>query len=82
MIKSKRAGKRNCKGIDKVTARKKLPYHAGQLVDDAIMASAEARRMLIDLLKKPSNQEEKFRLIGLILHEVTEIERSLKDIER
>ena len=82
MSKRERAGKSNCKGNKSVTQRKTIPYHAGQAIDDALMASAEAQKMLIELLQKPSNQEEKYRLIGLILHEVAVIERSLKDIER
>ena len=79
---SKSAAKRNGKGKRKVTVRKKLPYHATQSIDDAIMSSSEAQRLVYQLLKSPQGREEHYRLLGLVLHEINQCEEALKNIER
>ena len=79
---SKSAAKRNRKGKNKVTLRRKLPNHAAQNVDDAIMSSSAAQRLVYQLLKSPQGREEHYRLLGLVLHEINQVEESLKNIER
>ena len=65
-----------------MTVRKKLPYHASQSIDDAIMSSSEAQRLVYQLLSKPQGREEHYRLLGLVLHEINQVEEALKNIER
>ncbi|MCK4827932.1 hypothetical protein KA005_70030 [bacterium] len=79
---SKSASNRNRKGSNKVTERKRLPYHATQSIDDAIMSSSEAQRLVYQLLKSPQGREEHYRLLGLVLHEINQVEEALKNIER
>lgn len=79
---SKKATKKNSKGKKRVTNKKPLPYHASQNVDDAIMSSSEAQRLVYQLLKSPQGREEHYRLLGLVLHEINQAEEALKAIER
>ena len=79
---SKKASNRLHKGTKKVTDRKPLPYHATQSIDDAIMSSSEAQRLVYQLLKTPQGREEHYRLLGLVLHEINAAEEALKNIER
>ena len=65
-----------------MTARKKLPYHASQSIDDAIMSSSEAQRLVFKMLSNHLGREEHYRLLGLVLHEINQVEEALKAIER
>ena len=78
----KSATNRTKKGNKKVTARKPIPYHATQSIDDAIMSSSEAQRLVYQLLKTPQGRDEHYRLLGLVLHEINQVEEALKAIER
>ena len=79
---SKKSSKRNNKGKKKVTLRRKLPNHAAQNVDEAIMASTEAQRLVYQLVKNPQGREEHYRLLCLVLHEITQSISALNNIER
>lgn len=65
-----------------MTDRKPLPYHATQNIDEAIMASTEAQRIVYQLLSKPQSREDHYRLLGLVLHEINQVEEALKAIKR
>ena len=65
-----------------MTNKKPLPYHASQNVDDAIMSSSVAQRLVFKMLSNHLGREEHYRLLGLVLHEINQVEEALKAIER
>ena len=79
---SKKVSNRKCKGKRKVTDRKPLPYHATQSIDDAIMSSSVAQRLVFKMLSNHLGREEHYRLLGLVLHEISQVEEALKAIVR
>lgn len=65
-----------------MTKRKAIPYAAGQLIDDALMAISEALRTLKPIL---SGQEmtttEIYRRTGLAIHYLHETTEYLREIK-
>jgi hypothetical protein len=63
------------------TPRKRLPYAANGLIDDALMHLSEIVRTAL-LLGKETSLEEKLRLINKIVCNAYEATINLKDIAR
>ena len=79
---SKKVVNRKDKGKKKVTERLPIPYHAGQLIDDSIMGLTEAQNLVHKMLSNHLGRNEHYRMLGLVLHEITKGKEALKNIER
>lgn len=61
-----------------MTKRKPLPYAACALLDEALMDDAEALRAATVLLKSSVTVEERYRLLGVIVHGLHEIANHIR----
>lgn len=59
--------------------RKPLPYAAAQLIDDALMANAEAQRALRTVVDKQTTQPELYRLLAKAVIELNKSSAALKE---
>jgi len=63
--------------------RKPLPYHASEAIDQALMELSDARRAVMALLaERPLSQEERYRLLGVVMHNLHEADAWLKTVKK
>ena len=64
-----------------MSKRRPVGYAAGALIDAALMANSQALRALRPLMDgREKTTEERYRLIGLAIHEIHESSAALREI--
>jgi hypothetical protein len=63
--------------------RRRLPYAAGELIDDALGENQLAVKALMLLIDgKPTTAEERYRLIGKAIHHIHESTAALREVPK
>lgn len=61
--------------------RKRLPYAVNGLLDEGLMANAEALRALVPILERELDRQEHDRRIGRAVHEIHKNDKALREIK-